>query len=100
MNNRQEQIEQAKRLIATGISEDLAMVLCQQFPELKESEDERMIKMIIDCLNRAVDVKYITLADRGKCLAYLERQKEQKPMYNLEIPAGDVAPAEEDQVCA
>ena len=48
------------------------------FPELTESEDERIKSIIIDCLNRAVDVKYISLEDRGKCLAYLEKQGEQK----------------------
>jgi len=80
MNNRQEQIEQARRLIATGISEDLVEVLHQQFPELKESEDERIRRTLIHIVKGACDkygIKYkgdeIT---EEKLLAYLEKQKD------------------------
>lgn len=85
MNNRQEQIEQAKRLIVTGISEDLVAVLHQQFPELKESEDERIRKMLVEQMERwkkcaednnvKQDVK-----DASAAIAYLEKQKE--PHYS------------------
>lgn len=58
--------------LAAGLLEEI-------FPELAESEDERIRTTIIDCLNTATDIDYITLADRGKCLAWLEKQKE-KPV--------------------
>ena len=79
MNNRQEQIEQARRLIATGISEDLVAVLHQQFPELAESEDERIRKFIIECIDE-LQAAYTEDAEfNGNCslaLAYLEKQKD------------------------
>ena len=98
MNNRQEQIEQARRLIATGISDELVEVLRQQFPELKESEDERIRKLLVWQVHRNIEDETNDLAqsvydgikghdpdleesieDWKRCLAYLERQKEQKP---------------------
>ena len=72
MNNRQEQIEQARRLIATGISEDLVAVLHQQFPELNESKDERTRKYII---TRVME-ENISHSLRELIIAYLERHKE------------------------
>lgn len=82
MNNRQEQIEQAKRLIATGISEELVEVLHQQFPELKESEDERIRKGLENflwCIANGGMNDRGTMPSAEKCqkwLAYLEKQKE------------------------
>jgi len=88
MNNRQEQIEQAKRLIATGISEELIEVLQQQFPELKESEDERIRKMLIEMMERwkkAAEDNNVKqdVKDASAAIAYLERQKEQKDYKKL-----------------
>ena len=95
MNNRQEQIEQARRLIATGISEDLAMVLYQQFPELKESEDERIRKDICTYLKHKRETctyptpKKETLST---WIAYLEKQKE-NPKTADSIPSNCVSDA-------
>lgn len=75
MDNRQEQIEQAKRLIATGISEELVEVLHQQFPELKESEDERIRKNCIHFLELQ-KVHHADTSEIDDCIAYLEMQKE------------------------
>jgi len=38
MDNHNEQLEQAKRLLSQDISEEAKMVLLTQFPELKEYE--------------------------------------------------------------
>lgn len=89
MNNRQEQIEQAKRLIATGISKELVEVLHQQFPELKESEEERIRKALLRCCDDWDKGQFGCMAkeDVPAIRAYLERQKEKKPSSysNLEI---------------
>lgn len=93
--DRKEQIEQARRLIATGISEDLVAVLHQQFPELKESEDERIRKWLIEEIKATHD--YDSPTSR-KCvddaLAYLERMKEQKPANATQTDANKNANAE------
>ena len=86
MNNRQEQIEQARRLIATGISEELVEVLHQQFPELKESEDERIRKEIYDFIfdgiwHQEIIDKVKQTQGYVRWLSWLlEKQKEQKPV--------------------
>ena len=36
MNNRTTQLEQAKRLLSQGVSDESKLVLLTQFPELKE----------------------------------------------------------------
>ncbi len=61
----------------------------------KESYDEKIRKALIEVAREVAQEQFfinrgVTLKD---VLTYLERQK---PMYNLEIPAGDIAPAEED----
>ena len=73
MNNREEQIEQARRLIATGISEDLLAVLYQQFPELKESEDKRIRNDIMEAVENWFPYDYERVEE---IRYYLERQKE------------------------
>lgn len=77
MTTREEQIDLVKRLIATGISDEAREVLEKQFPELKESEDERIRKHLV-----AIVEMYwgkTNDPDKAKDLAYLEKQKEQKP---------------------
>lgn len=49
------------------------------FPELRESEDERIIKIIIDCLQHDASLSHQDVDD---CITYLEKQKEQKPAGN------------------
>lgn len=57
------------------------------FTELKESEDERIRKYLIEKLKVAKSVGELKFAipqpTREECISYLERQKEQKP--NVEI---------------
>lgn len=78
--DRKEQIKQAKRLIATGIIKDLVEVLEKQFPELAESEDEKIRKEIITLLQEiAEDDDYCGRNHCDEYIAYLEKQKEQKP---------------------
>ena len=50
------------------------------FPVLKESEDERIRKRIRLCLDECVYSDIIRDYERDECLAYLEREKEQKPL--------------------
>lgn len=55
------------------------------FPELRESEDERIRKEIIDYLNsRVATAEETELLYFKRWIAYLEKQKEQKPVLSLE----------------
>lgn len=47
MDNREEQIRLARQLIATGIDGELKKAIENQFPELKEDEDERIRKELL-----------------------------------------------------
>ena len=79
--DRKEQIKQAKRLIDTGISKDLVEVLKNQFPELRESEDERIRKEIKDIvLSYRSNCVYEGTHHFDECLDYLEKQKEHLPV--------------------
>ena len=50
------------------------------FPELRESEDERMMRVIGLALTDVPEERFTSLGTTLKdCLAYLEKQKEQKP---------------------
>ena len=49
------------------------------FPDLKESEDEKKLKRIRLCLDECVHSDIIRDYERDECVAYLEKQKEQKP---------------------
>lgn len=46
------------------------------FPELKESEDEKIMKRIHLCLDECVHSDIIRDYERDECLTYLEKQKE------------------------
>lgn len=48
------------------------------FPELRESEDERMLRKLIDHLDWHSDNR-LTKEECDELRAYLEKQKEQKP---------------------
>ena len=48
------------------------------FPELRESEDERIRKGIVETIKQCPDT-FLNPKNRNKMLAYLEKQKEQKP---------------------
>lgn len=53
----------------------------EMFPELKESEDERIRKMIIKTLNRD---KILTEDEAYDCFTWLKKQGEQKPIDKIE----------------
>ena len=79
-----EALERArKELQACGSSDcDAARQIFRFFPELAESEDERIRKSIIELLNEVhFTFKYY---DINKMLAWLEKQGEQKPADKVE----------------
>ena len=51
------------------------------FPELKESEDERIRKMIINTLNRD---KILTEDEAHDCVTWIEKQGDKKPTDKVE----------------
>lgn len=54
------------------------------FPELAESEDERIRKTLSVLVQNAIYPGLITEEDSKKCLAYLEKQKERGPLTKEE----------------
>lgn len=71
----EEKLEEAKRLYETA-NADQKYVLESLFPELKESEKIR--NTIFDCLYKCCDSGVITREQRHICIAWLEKQCEQK----------------------
>ena len=68
--------------------EDTAQQLCEYvFPELKESEDDKIRKEIIQSIQDNMCVIH-----KGKCIAWLEKQGEQKPADKNEpkFKVGDI----------
>lgn len=63
------------------------------FPELRESENERMRRKTINCLTMhnkgCIDAK-----DIDECIAWLEKQKEQKPVEWTELTWKDIVELE------
>ena len=87
MDNHKKSIETAIELIKNGeISREVAEKI---FPELCESEDERIRKKLIQFLTAVKNISeagrstwYVREEDAGMCdsfILYLERQKEKKP---------------------
>ena len=72
--------EHAKSAYGTGAYDDYTLE--QLFPQLKETEDERIRKTLIDALKTSKSVgelKFILPEPTRKdCIAYLEKQKEEK----------------------
>ena len=98
IENREQQIKSASEIIAYGCSDELKAALIQDFPELAESEDERIRKLLVWQVHRNIEDETNDLAqsvydgikghdpdieesieDWKKCLAYLEKQKAQQP---------------------
>lgn len=79
---REDQIKKAAEIIAYGCSDELEAALIQDFPELKESEDERIMKEIIDFLDYAGDNHFMRTEDYENEIGWrrwLKKQKEQNP---------------------
>lgn len=74
-----EALERAQKVTRAG--GDVAMVIVQNiFPELAESEDERMMKNIRLAILSVEDAFWKTHGLTSKeAISYLEKQKEQKP---------------------
>lgn len=75
MNKYEEALERAKELHESGnalTKRQMEIV----FPELKESEDERVRKMLIEIVN--ITPSTLAIENRSELLSYLERQKEKK----------------------
>ena len=71
---REEQLKLARQLLESGVlSEESANAIKADFPELAESEDERIRKSIILLLQRG---GYMSPEDKDKAYAWLEKQKE------------------------
>ena len=71
---REDQIKKAAEIIAYGCSDELEAALIQDFPEIKESEDERMENDIIKAIRITWKEEYAK-----RLITYLEKQKEQNP---------------------
>ena len=102
IENREQQIKSASEIIAYGCSDELKAALIQDFPELAESEGERMMKFLKDYAIEMIaglesDIS-ISVYDGVKghdpeaeaelekwkgARAWLEKQKEQKPALRL-----------------
>ena len=65
-------IERAKKLYGNGIAEEI-------FPELKESDDDRLKKAIIEFFESEDDNTTYSLVRKKDIIAWLEKQGEQKP---------------------
>jgi len=88
-----ETLERAKGLLEI-VEEDKVEITKDDvkslFPELRESEDEQVRKSIVATIEQCPD-DFLNPKNRDKMLAYLERQKEQKPkmtpkwLYRLEF---------------
>lgn len=86
--DREELLRSARNLYENpGTNEALKVVLEDTYPELKESEDERIRKMLIDVYKTAdmggeIFGKGITYK---QVIAWLEKQKEQKPAEKISV---------------
>jgi len=76
----EEKLEEAKRLYKTA-NADQRYVLESLFPELKEPEDEKIRKYPIDVVN-----DYCKGSEHDGCIAWLEKQGEQKPVFEIKTP--------------
>lgn len=69
--------EKARQAYGTGAYDDTTLEFL--FPELLESEDDRNIDTIFNCLYQCCDTGFVSVTQRDNALAWLEKQKEQKP---------------------
>ena len=85
-----EALEKAKNALQTDLHESGVWAIRRIFPELKESEDERIRKKLIEFLDELWHLGKNTNFDRwGKAdcadwISYLEKQKEQRSEINIE----------------
>ena len=75
-----QKIEEAKRLYKTANAAQ-KYVLESLFPELKESEDERIRKEIIEHIKWSEDNQECAKEEMIRWVAWLEKQGEQRPAW-------------------
>jgi hypothetical protein len=93
-----EALERAKKLLlGNEHSNTIRSYFEHIFPELSESEDERMLKKIIEYLEMIKMGCVICTIDTSEEIAWLKKQKEQKP---LETPSPSVIYTEQGDVLA
>ena len=88
-----EALEIARQIHNGNPSSGTAIVVCEQiFPQLRESEDERirknLMRMVQNVRNDSTEEGYYDIPF-DKYLAYLEKKKEQKPKPNYCHYGGD-----------
>ena len=86
--SQEDKLQEAKRLYETA-NADQRYVLESLFPELKESEDERTRKEIVQFIRMEVEDEIVG----NKWLAWLDKQGEQKPYERkdfISIPFGAI----------
>ena len=95
--DREELLRSARNLYENpGTNEALKVVLEETYPELKESEDERIRRFLVELVSNDKFNGYCGLYEEWNVLyddvlAYLERQKEQKPISTEETELNSIA---------
>ena len=78
---RNELLKSARKLHDNpGTQAWLKEILEKEFPELAESEDERIRQLLVRFVKYDMDDNYSDEFSKEQCIAYLEKQKEQKPV--------------------
>ena len=86
----EEKFKEAERLYETA-NADQRYVLESLFPELRESEDERIRKELIETIHVAYDCGCSLYKEQhDKYIAWLKKQGEQKPVITLKFRVGDI----------
>lgn len=80
-----EALERAKFYHGNCPSEPERKKLEEMFPKLRESENERIRKELVEYLTVTRQSDFVSRPDRQRWIEYLEKQKEQKPS---DFPAG------------
>ena len=68
-----------------GISQNTIDYLCNIFPELAESEDEKIRKELKRAIAVALDYSYFDKVTADNCLAWLEKQGEQMSRKEIDL---------------
>lgn len=94
---REERIKNARAILDGDCSDELREALVNAFPELAESEDERIRKKLYNTvLGTPSNSDWFGDFTKEQMLAYLEKQKEQQPAGgSSEKPNSQWRPSEE-----
>ena len=76
-------LAKGREILNNDCSSESTKECCREiFPELKESEDERIRISIVETIKQCPDT-FLNSKNRDRMLAYLERQKRQKPIFRV-----------------